>query len=65
VHESHVSFTNFLNFWERLEGKGVYPWWTEINLNPVFSPGQRPWASEYCFINVRGGAKNLLIQNYE
>ncbi|KAF9214537.1 hypothetical protein CPC16_010694 [Podila verticillata] len=65
VHQSHVSFPDFLNFWERLESKGVYPWWTEINLNPVFNPGEKPWASEYCFINIRGGAKNLLIQNYE
>ncbi|KAF9431115.1 hypothetical protein BGZ94_008890 [Podila epigama] len=64
VHESHVSFPNFLNFWERLEKKGVYPWWTEINLNPVYS-GQRAWASEYCFLNTRGGKKNILIQNYE
>ncbi|KAG0040726.1 hypothetical protein BGZ82_010544 [Podila clonocystis] len=64
VDTNHVTFPNFLNFWERLEDKGVYPWWTEINLNPVFS-GMRPWASEYCFINTRGGSKNLLIQNYE
>ncbi|KAF9179694.1 hypothetical protein BGZ51_004748 [Haplosporangium sp. Z 767] len=63
VHESHVSFPDFLKWWERLESKGVYPWWTEINLNPVFS-GQRAWASEYCFLNTKGGSKNLLIQNF-
>ncbi|KAF9168006.1 hypothetical protein DFQ26_001986 [Actinomortierella ambigua] len=63
VHESHISFPDFLTWWQRLEGKGIRPWWTEINLNPTYS-GQRAWASEYCFINTRGGAKNVLIQNY-
>lgn len=63
VRNNMVSFPDFLNWWERLESKGVYPWWTEINLNPTYS-GERAWASEYCFLNTRGGAKNLLIQNY-
>lgn len=63
VREDMISFPNFLKWWERLESKGVYPWWTELNLNPTFS-GQKDWASEYCFLNTRGGAKNLLIQNY-
>ncbi|KAF8939589.1 methyltransferase domain-containing protein [Dissophora ornata] len=63
VREDMVSFTDFLHWWERLESKGIYPWWTELNLNPIYS-GQRAWASEYCFLNTRGGAKNLLIQNY-
>ncbi|KAG0235127.1 hypothetical protein BGW42_005777 [Actinomortierella wolfii] len=63
VHESHINFPDFLAWWQRLESKGIRPWWTEINLNPTYS-GQRAWASEYCFINTRGGAKNLLIQNY-
>ncbi|KAG0206001.1 hypothetical protein BGX28_002503 [Mortierella sp. GBA30] len=62
VREDFISFPNFLKWWERLESKGVYPWWTELNLNPIYS-GQRAWASEYCFLNVRGGEKNLLIQN--
>ncbi|KAG0313558.1 hypothetical protein BGZ99_008749 [Dissophora globulifera] len=64
VREDMVAFSTFLKWWERLEGKGVYPWWTEINLNPTYS-GQRAWASEYCFLNTRGGSKNLLIHNYE
>ncbi|KAG0346864.1 hypothetical protein BG004_000669 [Podila humilis] len=64
VPDAWVTFDRFLAFWERLEQRGVFPWWTEINLNPVFS-GQKPWASEYCFINTRGGSKNILIQNYE
>ncbi|KAG0274081.1 hypothetical protein BGZ96_004536 [Linnemannia gamsii] len=63
VREDMISFPDFLKWWERLENKGVYPWWTELNLNPTFS-GQKDWASEYCFLNTRGGAKNLLIQNY-
>ncbi|KAF9578590.1 hypothetical protein BGW38_005539 [Lunasporangiospora selenospora] len=64
VRQDMVSFPDFLKWWERLESKGIFPWWTEINLNPTWS-GDRAWASEYCFINVRGGSKNLLIQNYE
>ncbi|KAF9279748.1 hypothetical protein BGZ68_007720 [Mortierella alpina] len=63
VREDMVKFDEFLKWWERLESKGVYPWWTELNLNPIYS-GQRAWASEYCFLNTRGGSKNLLIQNY-
>jgi hypothetical protein len=63
VREDMISFPDFLKWWERLESKGVYPWWTELNLNPTFS-GDKDWASEYCFLNTRGGAKNLLIQNY-
>ncbi|KAG0203583.1 hypothetical protein BGX28_004186 [Mortierella sp. GBA30] len=63
VRDDMVKFADFLKWWERLESKGVYPWWTELNLNPIYS-GQRAWASEYCFLNTRGGAKNLLIQNY-
>ncbi|KAI1321832.1 hypothetical protein EDD11_000108 [Mortierella claussenii] len=63
VRDDMVSFPTFLKWWERLESKGVFPWWTELNLNPTYS-GQRDWASEYCFLNTRGGAKNLLIQNY-
>ncbi|KAG0235128.1 hypothetical protein BGW42_005778 [Actinomortierella wolfii] len=64
VPQNIIDFPNFLKWWERLESKGIRPWWTELNLNPTYS-GQRAWASEYCFINTRGGAKNLLIQNYE
>lgn len=63
VRGDMISFPDFLKWWERLESKGVYPWWTELNLNPTFG-GDKDWASEYCFLNVRGGAKNLLIQNY-
>lgn len=63
-NETYVLFGDFLNFWERLEARGVYPWWTELNLNPTYR-GDRAWCSEYCFLNTRGGAKNLLIQNYE
>ncbi|KAF9112953.1 hypothetical protein BGX27_002499 [Mortierella sp. AM989] len=63
VHQSMINFPDFLTWWERLESKGVYPWWTELNLNPTYW-GDRDWASEYCFLNTRGGAKNLLIQNY-
>ncbi|KAF8967202.1 hypothetical protein BGZ46_000230 [Entomortierella lignicola] len=63
VRQDMITFTNFLKWWERLESKGVYPWWTELNLNPTYW-GDRDWASEYCFLNTRGGAKNLLIQNY-
>ncbi|KAF9438310.1 hypothetical protein BGZ76_008698 [Entomortierella beljakovae] len=65
VRQNWVDFPRFLKWWERLESKGVYPWWTEINLNPTYS-GQRAWASEYCFINTRDSGKNqnVLIQNY-
>ncbi|KAG0004905.1 hypothetical protein BGZ80_003845 [Entomortierella chlamydospora] len=63
VRQDMITFPNFLKWWERLESKGVYPWWTELNLNPTYW-GDRDWASEYCFLNTRGGAKNLLIQNY-
>ncbi|KAG0373474.1 hypothetical protein BGX24_011647 [Mortierella sp. AD032] len=63
VREDMVTFGNFLKWWEKLESRGVYPWWTELNLNPTYY-GQRDWASEYCFLNTRGGAKNILIQNY-
>ncbi|KAF9937196.1 hypothetical protein BGZ65_001720 [Modicella reniformis] len=65
VRDDFVKFPEFLGWWERLESRGVYPWWTEINLNPIYS-GQRAWASEYCFINTRDSPDNhnLLIQNY-
>ncbi|KAF9355757.1 hypothetical protein BGX26_006196, partial [Mortierella sp. AD094] len=65
VRQDFVDFPRFLKWWERLESKGVYPWWTEINISPTYS-GQRAWASEYCFINTRDSGKNqnLLIQNY-
>ncbi|KFH71708.1 hypothetical protein MVEG_02003 [Podila verticillata NRRL 6337] len=69
TNETYVTFGDFLEFWERLEARGVYPWWSEPNLIPTFpsvsSPGELPTCSEYSFINTRGGAKNLLIQNYE
>ncbi|KAF9367119.1 hypothetical protein CPC16_006930, partial [Podila verticillata] len=68
TNETYVTFGDFLEFWERLEARGVYPWWSEPNLIPTFpsvsSPGELPTCSEYSFINTRGGAKNLLIQNY-
>lgn len=64
VDDPMITFKNFKTWWERLEGKGVYPWWTELNLYPSLI-GMKPWASEYCFMNVNGGKKNLLIQNYE
>ncbi|KAF9362916.1 hypothetical protein BGX34_005254 [Mortierella sp. NVP85] len=63
VRADWINFPDFLKWWERLESKGVYPWWTELNLNPIFYHHQ-PWAAEYCFLNTRGGHKNLLIQNY-
>jgi len=69
INEAYVTFGEFLEFWERLEARGVYPWWTEVNLIPTFpstsSPSELPMCSEYCFINTQGGAKNSLIQNYE
>ncbi|KAF8984202.1 hypothetical protein BGZ46_008612 [Entomortierella lignicola] len=64
VKQDFVDFSRLLKLWERLESKGVFPWWTEINLTPTYSR-QRPWVSEYCFINTRDSGKNdnLLIQN--
>ncbi|GJJ78637.1 hypothetical protein EMPS_10996 [Entomortierella parvispora] len=64
LHVDKVSFKDFTTWWERLESKGIYPWWTELNPYPTFLR-EAPWASEYCFINVNGGRKNILIQNYE
>lgn len=58
-----ITFDKFLLWWMRLESFGVYPWWTEVNLKPALI-NQKPWASEYCFLNTQGGAKNILIQNY-
>ncbi|KAG0054307.1 hypothetical protein BGZ83_011512 [Gryganskiella cystojenkinii] len=63
VDPDFIKFPDFKKFWERLESFGVYPWWTEPNLIPVMF-GHPPYASEYCFLNTRGGSKNLLIQNY-
>ncbi|KAF9975960.1 hypothetical protein BGZ73_000186 [Actinomortierella ambigua] len=63
VHDRYIDFPSYLKWWERLESKGIRPFWTEPNPNPTYI-GERLWAAEYCFINLRGGAKNLLIQNY-
>ncbi|KAF9204938.1 hypothetical protein BGZ49_004677 [Haplosporangium sp. Z 27] len=64
LKRNSVDFSRFLKLWERLESKGVFRWRTEINLIPTYSR-QRPWVSEYCFINTRDSGKNdnLLIQN--
>jgi len=64
LEDPAISFSDFKAWWERLESRGVYPWWTELNMYPTFI-NKKPVASEYCFINVNGGKKNLLIQNYE
>ncbi|KAG0331393.1 hypothetical protein BG004_001686 [Podila humilis] len=63
VHRNWIDFPTFLQWWERLESFGVFPFWTEINLNPALI-GDKPWASEYCFINTRGGMENVLIQDF-
>ncbi|KAG0033304.1 hypothetical protein BGZ81_008774 [Podila clonocystis] len=64
ANDNQVSFGEFLGFWERLEARGVYPWWTGISLVPTYS-GDRASVAEYSFLNTRGGVRNLLIQNYE
>ncbi|KAG0024193.1 hypothetical protein BGZ82_010513 [Podila clonocystis] len=64
LHTNETQFGEFLDFWERLEARGVYPWWTGISLVPTYS-GDRASTAEYSFLNTRGGARNLLIQNYE
>lgn len=63
VDPQFIKFPDFKRFWERLESFGVYPWWTEVNLVPVMF-GDKPYASEYCWLNTKGGAKNILIHNY-
>lgn len=63
VDTKHTTFDNFLTWWERLEAKGLRPFWTEVNLHPAIHY-PTPWASEYCFINTRG-EKNTLLRDYE
>lgn len=63
VDTPHTTFGNFLTWWEKLEAKGLRPFWTEVNLHPAINFAT-PWASEYCFINIRG-EKNILLRDYE
>ncbi|KAG0358067.1 hypothetical protein BG005_002768 [Podila minutissima] len=63
VDTPHTTFDNFLTWWEKLEAKGLRPFWTEVNLHPAINFAT-PWASEYCFINIRG-EKNILLRDYE
>ncbi|KAF9963059.1 hypothetical protein BGZ70_007698 [Mortierella alpina] len=65
VDKKHVQFKDFLAWWQKLESKGLRPFWTEINLHPAINFAT-PWASEYCFINTRGSSsKNILLRDYE
>ncbi|KAG0331596.1 hypothetical protein BG000_010752 [Podila horticola] len=54
TNETLVLFGEFLDFLERPEARGVYPW-----RKPLLD--RRVQFSEHS----RGGARNLLIQNYE
>ncbi|KAI7830512.1 methyltransferase domain-containing protein [Gamsiella multidivaricata] len=65
VDRKHVAFSDFLHWWQKLESKGLRPFWTEVNLHTALNFAT-PWASEYCFINTRGPpSKNLLLRDYE
>ncbi|KAG0261582.1 hypothetical protein BG011_000871 [Mortierella polycephala] len=65
VDTKHVTFDDFLTWWQKLEAKGLRPFWTEINLHPAIYYA-KPWASEYSFLNTRGSSsKNLLLREYE
>ncbi|KAF8937309.1 hypothetical protein BGZ58_002946 [Dissophora ornata] len=60
-----IRFDDFLTWWQKLESKGLRPFWTEVNLYTALNY-KTPWASEYSFINIRGAScKNLLLRDYE
>ncbi|KAF9577524.1 hypothetical protein BGW38_007213 [Lunasporangiospora selenospora] len=64
VKPEHTTFDDFMSWWQRLEGHGLRPFWAEVNLHTAVWY-DKPWASEICLINLRGGVKNLLLQEYE
>ncbi|KAF9975420.1 hypothetical protein BGZ73_000925 [Actinomortierella ambigua] len=64
LHVRNIAFHSFLEFWRRWEDKGLRPFWAEVNPHPAVYLREVPWASEYSFINTKGGQQNLLIQNY-
>ncbi|KAG0308190.1 hypothetical protein BGZ98_008698 [Dissophora globulifera] len=65
VDKKSIAFDQFLTWWQRLESKGLRPFWTEVNLHTAIN-FKTPWASEYSFINTKGPAsKNLLLRDFE
>jgi len=48
-----TDFSKFLGWWEMLEGAGLRPFWTELNI-PHVNVGNGPDVAEWSFINTRG-----------
>jgi len=61
---SVVAWDKFLQWWDSVEARGVYPWWSEPIVKARVQGGELPSSSsEYSFLNTRGDTKNVLIQD--
>lgn len=54
-----VSFSDFRQWWERVEAAGLRPFWAEQDMSPEslmvsLNPGKTVKFSHYSFINTRG-----------
>jgi len=53
VHVWKKNFTDFLSWWEMLEGAGLRPFWTEANLVYLnYNRGSSADLAEYSFVNI-------------
>ncbi|KAF9317178.1 hypothetical protein BG003_001102 [Podila horticola] len=60
-----VAWDKFLQWWDSMEERGVFPWRSEPIVKARVMGGELPSSSsEYSFLNTRGDDENILIQDY-
>ncbi|KAF9215750.1 hypothetical protein CPC16_004857 [Podila verticillata] len=59
-----VTWDKFQQWWDAIEARGVFSWWSEPIVKARVQGGELPSSSsEYSFLNTRGDAKDVLIQD--